>query len=221
MKQKIFLLPGFGEDAFAFNQLRPFLSNYELVDVEYRRTLNKFNFPFITVKKFSKQLIKDYHIQPEDKLIGHSMGGYFSFQIREIQENPICMIASFNNPAKVLHIIPQFARFTQIASITGLVKLPQVKKILLEKIKDERIKEVQSHVMDNFATFTNIQLALMIEMNYAPKIYSKLPNPLRIHDIKDKVVQAPDEPYIQVGGGHFCLNIEPEKVVEAMQDFLS
>jgi hypothetical protein len=220
MKQKIFLLPGFGEDAFCFNDLKSHLSDFNIVDVDYRKTLNKFNFPFITVKNFAKQLIKDYNIHSEDKLIGHSMGGYFSFQIREIQQNEICMIASFNDPNKVIHMIPEFTRFTQIASITGLVKMPFVKQYLLSKIKDEKIKNIQSHIMNNFSNFTNLQLALMIEMNYAPKIHSTLPNPLRIHDKKDKIVAAPDEHYIQIGGGHFCLNIEPEKVIDVMQNFL-
>lgn len=221
MKKNIFLLPGFGEDAYAFNQLKPFLKNYNLIDVDYRQTLNQFNFPFITVRNFAKQLIKNYNIQPDDKLIGHSMGGYFSFQIRELQSNEICMIASFNDPSKVIHIIPEFTRFTQIAAFTGLIKLPQVKKYLLDKIKDARIKEVQAHTMDNFKNFTNLQLALMIEMNYAPKIHSKKTNPLRIHDLKDRVVAPPDEHYIQINGGHFNLNLEPERVIDAMQDFLN
>ncbi|QQR97667.1 MAG: hypothetical protein IPK18_12635 [Sphingobacteriales bacterium] len=221
MKTKIFLLPGFGEDAFVFNELKPYLSAFELIDVEYRNALNKFIFPFITVERFAKELIKEYNIQPNDKLIGHSMGGYFSFQIREIQNNEICMIASFNDPAKVIHMFPNFTRFTQLSIITGLVKLPQVKNNLLSKIKDKRIREVQSHIVDNFDNFTNLQLALMVEMNYAPKIKSNKPNPLRIHNIKDKIVAPPDESYIQIEGGHFSLNLETERVFNTMKSFLN
>jgi hypothetical protein len=53
----------------------------------------------------------------------------------------------------------------------------------------------------------------MIEMNYQKKIESNLPNPLRIHDKADRIVAFPDEPYIQVSGGHFCLNLYPNETL--------
>ena len=222
MKKRLFLLPGFGEDTFCFNELIPFINNhkYEIIHVDYRPVLDKFTFPFITVQQFSRQLIKIYGIQKEDKLLGHSMGGYFSFQIRELIGTEICMIGSFNDPKKVIHMLPQFPRITLLAAMTGLVKKNFLKKYLLSKIKDERIKDIQSKIMDNFDNFTDNELALMIEMNYQHKINSNLPNPLRIHDIADKIVAAPDEAYCQVKGGHFCLNLYPQETYEYMKDFL-
>ena len=220
MKKRIFLLPGFGEDAFCFDEIRPYLDKFELINVEYRRTLNKFIFPFINVRKFAGQLIRDFDIRSEDKLIGHSMGGYFSFQIREIQDNEICMISSFNDPKKTYHIFPEFPRFTQFATLSGLVKLPLISKYLLDKIKDEKIRVIQEKVMQNFKTFNNFQLALMAEMIYEPKINSSKPNPLRIHALKDRVIMPPDEPFIEIGGGHFCQNLYPKETMAAMEVFL-
>ncbi|MDB5228765.1 MAG: hypothetical protein JWN78_2958 [Bacteroidota bacterium] len=221
MRKRLFLLPGFGEDTFCFNELIPFLKNYEILHVDYRKSLDKFFFPVITCKQFSKRLIEQYNITENDKLIGHSMGGYFSFQIRELIGTEICMIASFNDPAKVIHLLPAFPRITQFAALTGLVKAPFLKKYLLGKIKDENYKSVQSYVMDNFKTFTNWQLALMAEMDYENKIGSSLPNPLRIHDEKDRIVAPPDENYIQINGGHFCLNLYPKETFEEMKEFLA
>lgn len=221
MRKKLFLLPGFGEDSFCFRELSQYLKNYELIPIDYRPVLHKFSFPVISRKQFCRQLITQYNIQENDKLIGHSMGGYFSFQIREIIGNDICMIASFNDPGKLIHIIPQFPRATQIAALSGLLKTNILKNYLLNKIKDARYKDVQISVMDNFKNFSNTQLGLMMEMNMEECIPSNLPNPLRIHDKKDRVVAAPDQDYIQVNGGHFCLNLHAEETYLAMQDFLN
>lgn len=217
-QQKIFLLPGFGEDVFVFDELKPLLKDYNLIAVDYRPVLNKFIFPFINRKDFCKKLISYYDIQVSDKIIGHSMGGYFAFQIREIQNNDICMIGAFSNPKKVIDYIPAFPRFSQVMAFTGLLKTEQVKTYLSDKIKDEQIKAIQERIMHNFKSFTNVQLALMTEMNFASKIETTKPNPLRIHDIKDRIVNAPDEDFIQVNGGHFCLNIYPNEVFIAMQN---
>lgn len=220
MQKRIFLLPGFGEDDRCFEELKPYLSDFLLLPVDYRPVLDKFTFPFINVRRFAKALIQFYGIHPSDKLIGHSMGGYFSFQIRELTGSDICMIGSFNDPAKVIHTVQQVPRITQIAAMTGLIKTAALKKYMLEKVKNEHMRNIQSGVMDNFHTFTNTQLALMMEMNYEPKITSNLPNPLRIHDKHDRIVRAPDEPYVQVGGGHFCLNLHPKETFDAMHAFL-
>lgn len=215
-------MPGFGEDTFCFNELIPFINQhkYEIIHVDYRPVLDKFIFPVITVQQFARQLIRIYGIRNGDKLLGHSMGGYFSFQIRELIDTDICMIGSFNDPKKVIHMLPQFPRITLLAALTGLVKKKFLKNYLLAKIKDERYREIQSKIMDNFDNFTDNELALMIEMNYQQKINSSLPNPLRIHDKADRIVAAPDEPYVQIGGGHFCLNLYPEETYAAMKDFL-
>lgn len=220
MSTKLFLFPGFAEDTFCYNELIPLIKNYEFIHVDYRPILDKFTLPFITVQQFSNHLIKHYNIQPEDKIIGHSMGGYFAFQVREIIGTEICMIAGFNDPEKVIHILPQFPRITFLAAFSGLLKTSYLKNYLLSKIKDENYKNIQSKIMDNFNAFTNHELALMIEMNYQPKVKSNLPNPLRIHDKNDKVIAFPDEPYTQVKGGHFCLNLFPNETFAAMQDFL-
>jgi hypothetical protein len=220
MRKRLFLLPGFGEDTFCFNELIPLIKDYEFVHVDYRPALNKFIFPVITCKQFCKRLIEQYDITENDRLIGHSMGGYFSYQVRELTGSPVCMIAAFNDPGKVLHLTPQFPRFTQLVAMSGFIKSPLLKKYLLDRISDENYKEIQAYVMDNFKTFTNRQLGLMMEMDYENKISSSLPNPLRIHDKADRVVSPPDEEYIQTMGGHFCLNLYPKETHAAMKEFL-
>lgn len=222
MKKRIFLLPGFGEDTFCFNELIELIdeNKFEIIHVDYRNALNQFIFPIITRKQFCKRLIEQYEIKAEDRLIGHSMGGYFAFQIREINGSEICMIGSFSDTKKVIHTFPKYPRITQIVAFTGLIKTSFIKKYLLDKIKNEAYKEVQRNAMNNFKTFTNLELALMTEMFYENGISSNLPNPLRIHDKADRIIKSPDEDFVQVSGGHFCLNLYPNETYGAMKDFL-
>ena len=220
MKKRILLLPGFGEDTFCFNEIIPFLKTYEIIHIDYRKTLNQFSFPFITVKQFANQLIRRYNITADDKLIGHSMGGYFAFQIREMIGTEICMVAAFHDTGKVKHTFPKFPRITQLSAITGLIKTDFIKTYLLKQIKDQDYKKIQAYIMNNFKSYSNNQLALMTQMLYEKPIESTLPNPLSIHDKADKVIAPPNEPYHQIGGGHFCLNLYPKVTIELMQDFL-
>ena len=102
MQKRLFLLPGSGEDTFCFNELIPYINQhkYEIIHVDYRPALDKFTFPIITVQQFSRHLIKIYGIRNGDKLLGHSMGGYFSFQIRGLIDTDICMIGSSTTQKK-------------------------------------------------------------------------------------------------------------------------
>jgi len=213
---RILFFPGFGEDAFAFDELKAFFPKDILVDIDYRPILDKFTFPFISPKVFAKNLIKYYKIHPHDKLIGHSMGGYFAFYIREIQANEICMIGAFSDPAKIRHAVPQFPRATSLFNLTGLIKTRYVKNYLLKRTKGDELKHILEKTVNNFDNFSNLQLAKMNEMCFFPTVHSTQPNPLRLHDKADRVVEAPEEPYIQIGGGHFLLNIEPKACYEAM-----
>lgn len=215
--KNLFLLPGFAEDAFCFDELLPYFEHYNVVKVNYRPVLNKFTFPIISRKQLCVELIKFYAIGRQDLIVGHSMGGYFAFQIREIQNNEICLIGAFCDPQKIIQFFPDSPRISQLIAGSGLIKTGILRKYLLSKIADERIKKVQEKIMKNMSTFTNHQLALMLEVSYEGKIISELPNPLRIHSKSDRVVTPPDEDFIEVDGGHFCLNLYPEQVAEAMK----
>ena len=221
---RIFLFPGFGEDAYCFDELLPYLQkSHELFPVDYRPVLDKFTFPLISRMQFCHAIIRYYGIKKQDKIIGHSMGGYLAFQIREIIYNDICLVGSFCDPQKIIQFFPQSPRLSQLVAGSGLIKTDFLRNFLLSKIQDERIKTVQEKVMRNMKSFSNTQLALMLEVSYESKIISEQVNPLRIHAKTDKVVLPPDESYIEVDGGHFCMNLYPEQVASAMKenDFIS
>ena len=218
-KQRIVLLPGFSEDAYIFDKLKAYFNDYELVFVDYREALNKHSLSEIDVWKFNDSLIQQYAIAKTDKLIGHSMGGYFSFLIREKLACEICMIASFSDPNKVKRITKnQF--ITKLTAQSGLLKTDLFQSFIKKPTKGKYFEKEYEKVMQNMKTFTSTQLAKMAKMSFGNKIESKFENPLRIHATNDTIVRTPDEKYFEIKLGHFCLMLEPQEVIKPIQKWL-
>ncbi len=217
--KRIILFPGFGEDAFCFRALKPYLKAYEVVDIDYRPILNKFLISSISVQKFAKQIIQYYGISEQDKLIGHSMGGYFAFAIREELNNEICMIGAFSNPNKIVRL-SENQPITLFLTLTGFTSSSFMKQWQLKNAKGKFYEDTLAEVLNNFNKFSNYQLAKMVRLSFGNEILSNKPNPLRIHAKNDNVVRPPDEKYKEVEGGHFAQLIYPEQVIDQMQAFL-
>lgn len=221
MAARIFLLPGFGENNTVYDPLLPYLTDYEVRKVDYPEILSQVSLFNYSGMEIVKIMIRHYRIQPEDKLIGHSTGGYFAFLIREIQGNEICMISGFSDCKKVIPPLPHQWITTPLLSITGFIKSPISRKYMLNKVKGKPIVRPLMEVMGHFKDFTNEELfKLSMVLTYDEKPISILPNPLRIHAKDDKVVRIPDQEFAEVKGGHFPLALDLEGVVMAMKDFL-
>lgn len=221
MPARIFLLPGFGENSSMYDPLLPFLKKYEVIHVDYRQVLPQISLFKIHGIEVVKKIIQHYRILPEDKLIGHSTGGYFAFLIREIQQNEICMIGGFSDTnAKIVHFTP-YPIVTPFLSISGLIKTSLIRNYMFSKVKGRNIEQPLMQAMSHFKDFSNEDLfKLSWILTFDEKPISVLPNPLRIHAKDDRVVRTPDEPYVEVKGGHFPIDLDLENVVKAMQDFL-
>ncbi|MCO5248470.1 MAG: alpha/beta hydrolase [Chitinophagales bacterium] len=220
-KTKIFLLPGFGENHTAYNALLPYLKDYDVWHVDYRVILEKVPLWNYSGMHVAKRIIEHYDIRPGDKLIGHSTGGYFSFLIREILHNEICMISGFSDRKKVVIKLPYKWITTPLLYLSGVVKTDYIRDYMTQKIKDEAMKQVTLDVMNQFKTFRNtdlFKLSLIVSFDESP--ISVLPNPLRIHAKNDRVVRTPDAPFVEVKGGHFPLVLDTENVIKAMSEFL-
>ncbi len=222
MAQRIFLLPGFGENNSVYDPLLPYLEDYEVKRVDYPNVLSQVSLFNYSGMEVVRKIIKHYRILPEDKLIGHSTGGYFAFLIREIQGNEICMISGFSDCKKVIPPLPHSWLTTPLLSITGFIKSPLSQNYMLSKVKGKPIEKPLMEVMKvHFKDFTNEELfKLSMILTYDEKPVSVLPNPLRIHAKDDKVVRVPDQEFVEVKGGHFPLALDLEGVVAGMQGFL-
>jgi hypothetical protein len=221
MAEKIFLIPGYGEDYKAFRQLAPFLDRFELIPVDYREVLGKLSLWEVSSRKLAKIIASHYGIREEDKLVGHSMGGYISYQLREIQGNDICMIGSFSDPGKIMHMIPQAPIMTTVFAGSGFSKTELAKEYLRKRVAGRAFEQPMMEVVENFKNFRNEELLKLSLLTLEKKRPSGQENPLRIHADDDRTVKVPDEPYQKVDGGHFCLNLHPGQVFDAMQTFVN
>lgn len=220
MAKRIFLLPGFGENCSIYDPLLPYLSDYEIKKVDYRKILAQISLWNTSGIDVVNILIKHYRIQPEDKIIGHSTGGYFAFLIREIQDNDICMISGFSDVTKVIHFLPN-KHLTPFLALSGLIKSKYAKESTLKKVKGKPIEKVLGNVMNQFHDFSNEELfKLAMILTYDEKHISIKENPLRIHAKDDKVVRVPDQDFAEVKGGHFPMDVDLDGVITAMKGFL-
>jgi pimeloyl-ACP methyl ester carboxylesterase len=220
MKQKIFLLPGFGENERCFRNLHPFLSKYELIHVDYRPVLKKISLLETKPSVMAKNIIQHYNIRENDKLVGHSMGGYFSHVISVEQGNPTCLIGSFTDANKIV-------RFTEVQAVnhfvtgSGLIKTPLMLSYIQQRNKEAHVRNEMSQIHSNFKTFTNDALLKMSIMSFGEDLPPAPVPTFHIHATDDKVVRPPDAHYHKVRGGHFCLVFHPDEVHEKMEIWLN
>lgn len=217
MKQKIFLLPGFGENEKCFRNLRPFLKNFELVDVDYRPSLKKLDLWNTKPSGLAKVLIDNYQIQPNDLLVGHSMGGYFSHNISILNGNRTCLIGSFTDTNKII-------RFTQNQLInhfvtgSGLIKTNLMRDYIQSRTRSAAIKKEMLSIHNNFHSFTNDAMLKMSILSFGEDLPPAQVEPFHIHAMDDTVVRPPSAPFEKVRGGHFSIVFHPDEVYEKMEN---
>lgn len=220
MKDRIFLLPGFGEDHRAFRNLNPFLRDkFNLIHVDYRPVLRRINMLEIDTLAFAQSLIDYYRIDADDWLIGHSMGGFFGYNISASQGNPTAMLGAFSDTSKIVRMTHNKAVNYSVVA-TGLLKTPAMKYYIAKRGHKNAYLEEMLDVQENFKSFSNADMVKMLTMSYSEKPPPALREPLRIHAIDDTVVRPPDEAFHEVEGGHFSLIFHPEQVYEGMEGWL-
>ncbi|MEZ5022519.1 MAG: alpha/beta hydrolase family protein [Chitinophagales bacterium] len=220
MKQKLYLFPGFGETERCFRNLKPFLRDYELIDVDYRPVLKNIPLWETTPTNLATELIHYYGIKPEDKLVGHSMGGYFSYVISGIKGNSTCLIGSFSDPNKIVRFSESKLLNVAITG-SGLIKTDLLGDYLVKQTKEPRARQEMIAIKKNFRSFSNMAMAQMSMLSFGEDLPPSPIQPFYIHAKDDRVVRTPDAAYHNVRGGHFCLIFHPDEVYEKMEIWLN
>jgi hypothetical protein len=217
---RIFLLPGFGEDHRCYRNLVPRLrSDFQLIHVDYRPALNNFPLWETKPKTMARSLMEYYNIQPNDKLVGHSMGGYFSYAISTIQGNPVAMLGSYSDASKIVRMTQnKFFNYSFVG--TGLIKTPLMKLYISHRTNNKQFLPEMLEIQDNFQSFSNTDMLKMLQLSYGGDLPPPSTQPYRIHALDDAVVRPPDEAFHEVPGGHFSLVFHPDEVLEKLQPWL-
>lgn len=213
-RQRVLLLPGFGEDRRIFRYLRRFMADFEIVDVCYRENLGRFTLKELHLDPFVENLIEDYAITRQDLLVGHSMGGFLSHHIRQRVKCANFMIASFTDSRKLSPVINN-KRLTKFFASRGWIKSFMYKQLVeLIYAKRKSLEELRV-TFEAFDTYTNEELTKQLKLildrpggvlnwlRSKPK-YDLAPD-MMVHPRQDDIVAAPEEKHIKVDGDHFAL----------------
>lgn len=218
---RLIFIPGFGEDEFIFDHLHPLLPGENKLFLNLWKDLPDSRHTELNAAFFANELIQQYGITTKDVVIGHSLGGWIAFFIKQQVHCPIVQIASWTDRSKVVtpipnrHLIFFFARtglyFNSLVLRRTLKKFYQNKPsaVVFEKVFTRLIKGNKANVVN--------QLRLIY--NPVKEPVTATPD-LRIHARKDPIVRFPDGPVHEVPGDHFTLYTYPETVAKPINQFL-
>ena len=217
---RILFIHGFGEDEAIFSKITPAIAG-EHVLLNVWDLLGNEPRPDINVLDFSKEIVDKYAITKGDVIIGHSMGGWIAYHIKQITGSPIIQIASWTHFGRV--ILPISKPSIIYWSVRNGLFFNRFQKGLYtffgyqNKPSKEIFRTIFDRLIESHKENTINQLRLILTP--VPEQVSIQPD-LRIHAQKDIVIRPPREPFHLVSGDHFTLYTSPQEVYEPIVAFL-
>ncbi len=226
-KQRLILLPGFGEDDRIFRNLAPQFKQYDILHVDYRDVLRNFNVKDITLRKFIESMIRYYDINDSDILIGHSLGGFIAHQIRQTVDCQNCLIASFTDPSKV-KLPVSYKRLMKFLTMKGMFTSKLFKEVVWTTYKRKSSAVEIENVLSVFESYSKEDIYKLIKIVEPQKrkwtklfVRKQVSKPsLIIHPASDWIIKRPDEDHIKVKGDHFALATNYEIVGKHLENWL-
>ncbi|SOD97422.1 alpha/beta fold hydrolase [Spirosoma fluviale] len=217
---RLIFIPGFGEGPTIFEHIAPslpgnklFINNLDLLGVDYS--------PTRTVTQYAEQLIEHHNINRQDVLIGHSMGGWVAYAIKQLTGCAIVQIASWTDPEKVRSPVKDLVVLEWLVRKNLYLNGTTKKLILWLGYRDKPSAQVMNDVFQNLINSPKgyIMNQLGIILNPANPQTPAQPD-LRIHARNDSIVGFPDQQTQFVPGDHFSLVTHPGDVSALLNDFL-
>ncbi len=216
---RIIFIHGLGDTTQVFDELAPLLPG-EHVFVDLWKSLGNARRRHLNIIDFCKELIVQYNIEQRDVIVGHSLGGWIAYHMKQVQPNRIIQIGSatqldkFKFPIRNRKIIYAFAR-------SGVLFSSTAKSYLLKKYRREATKSYYTQALDNLASGNCNCVVNQLRLIFDEVDISVNVEPdLRIHARRDNIVWYPNEDFEEVPGDHFCLTTHPKEVATAIGSFL-
>ena len=217
---RILFIHGFGEDETIFSKITPAIGG-EQVLLNVWALLGNEPRPDLNVLDFAKEIVDHYDISEKDVIIGHSMGGWIAYHIKQVTGSRIVQIASWTHRNRVILPISN-VNFLYWAVRKGLFFHSFSKRLYTYLgYKNKPSKDVFRSTFDRLAEGNkeNVINQLRLILTPLPQKGTIKPD-LRIHAHKDIVIRPPHEPFHIVSGDHFTLYTHPHEVYEPIVDFL-
>ena len=228
-KQRLLLLPGFGEDERIFRNIISYFGAYNVEVLDYTNVLPFFSYKSIHLESFIKSIIRFYAISDRDILIGHSLGGFIAHHIRQKTGSPICMHSSFTHPSKIKILISNklLVKKTVLNGLFNSLAFRKGAKLLHSTSASKRDME---YVIEKLNSYGNANILKLVYLFFNRKkrilnwlrsrpAYDFSPN-LIIHPKNDNIVNPPDEDYFEVNGDHFSIATHPQQSIFIISNWL-
>lgn len=217
---RILFIHGFGEDETIFSKITPAIGG-EQVLLNVWALLGNESRPDLNVLDFAKEIVEQYGISKEDVIIGHSMGGWIAYHIKQVTGSRIVQIASWTHPNRV--ILPFSNPKVIYWAVRSGLFFNGFQKGLYTLIgyKNKPSKDVFRATFDRLAEGNKENVVNQLRLILTPVPHQGTVKPdLRIHAHKDIVIRPPHESFHIVSGDHFTLYTHPHEVYEPIVDFL-
>lgn len=217
---RILFIHGFGEDEAIFSKITPAIAG-EHVLLNVWDLLGNEPRPDINVLDFAKEIVDKYAITKEDVIIGHSMGGWIAYHIKQITGSPIIQIASWTHYDRVILPISKPTIIYWMVRNGLFFNKFQKGLYTFFGYQNKPSKEIFRTTFDRLIAGNkeNTVNQLRLILTPVPEHMSVKPD-LRIHARKDIVIRPPREPFHLVSGDHFTLYTNPQEVYEPIVVFL-
>jgi len=216
---KIFLFPGYGEDAYIFDKLRNDFSNYILVNINYRKPLSKYTLLNTNVDNLANAIIEEYGITSNDTLLGHSLGGFISLAIQSKLDNKVILVSSFCDTNKIRRITYNKS-LTYLYTITNFIKSKIVRDRILKTCKGKYYEEELMKSVDNFKTYSGVELTKLSIISFSGKLPFNNEKTIFIHAKDDRIVSLPDDKFFEVKGSHFTHIFDKDNVLKIINNWI-
>lgn len=209
---RTFLIPGFGEEPWIFDPLLGALPGTKIL-IGHSDLIGAMLRPDYHVQDYAHQLIQTHDIGPHDLLIGHSMGGWVAYAIKQVTGSRVVQIASWTDPAKVVSPVEN-ADLIYWAARNHLY-FNRYNKALITWMayRGKPSAPVFGRIFQNLIDSPTAYVVNQLRIIFAGVTFDHpQPPELRIHSQADTIVRTPDEPFHEVPGDHFNLYTHPEEV---------
>lgn len=193
-----YILPGMGATSAMYAGPWRSLPNTEFID--WPRNPQEFTF-----KSIASHLIGEYGIEPEDRLVGTSLGGIIALEIAALVGcSDVCLISSCRNRDEINQVLLALAPLSDVTPMKFI-------QLLVGKSGD--LGQMFAEVDTEFVRGACRELGKWI----SPEVGAI--ELRRIHGSRDHVIPCPPDADLIIDGGHLIAITDAQKCVKFVSSY--